>query len=93
MDKNSNYQKCVKNFLKQDFEKLKGFYKQNDKQFYTHELKHERPVHQEIKGLPLVELTERGLKCIKVSLMKQKNQDYNPIYLATFESGTDLGGV
>ena len=83
-----------------DFEKLKGFYKQNNRQFYTHALKHERPVHQVIKGLPLVEvniiekeLRDKGSKCIKVSLMKQKNQDYNPIYLATFESGTDLAEV
>ena len=83
-----------------DFEKLKGIFKQQNKQFYTHALKHERPIHQVIKGLPLIddlniiknELADKGIKCTKVTLMKQREQ-INPIYLATFETGTDLNEV
>ena len=75
-----------------DFSKLKELLKKRNIEFYTHALKNEKPIHQVIKGLPLLEdyeniissqISDKGLKCIRVLLMKQKSQD-NPMYLIIY---------
>ena len=59
--------------------KLKEYLNQQNIKFYIHTLKHEKPVHQVIKGLPLLEdyekiiaseITKKGLKCMTVLLIE-----------------------
>ena len=83
----------------QDYTKLKNALLQQKVAFYTHTLKEQKPIHLVIKGLPLIdesiiakELEEKGIKCKKVILLKTKKETA-PMYMVTFEKGTDLNEV
>ena len=87
-----------------DYKKLKNDFFEQRIPFYTYAFKNEKDVHQVIKGLPKIdteiikkEINNSGLKCKRVIQMKQRqfkdNRPINPIYLATFESDTNINEI
>ncbi|KAJ8667765.1 hypothetical protein QAD02_009428 [Eretmocerus hayati] len=70
-------------------------------EFYTHQLPQEKLKHIVAKGLPVLdteeikkELNDMGLKCVRCSIMKTKNQvSSRPLYLITFDSTVDMKEV
>ncbi|KAJ8667601.1 hypothetical protein QAD02_009264 [Eretmocerus hayati] len=93
----------IYNILKQGVKQIQEEYVKKGKVlgFHTHQLPDQKLKHIVAKGLPNIdpeeiknELLEKGLKCVRCSIMKTKNYvAHRPLYLMTFDSEVDMKEV
>lgn len=71
--------------------------KTNNSEFYTYSM--QKPKHLILKGLPKIEDNlikdeiSKTVSCTRLIKIKQKSEEYQPIYMASFDPATNLNEV